>query len=398
VPERTLQALFLAVETTPQQPGHAALWRRTRMLAIATTAAAAAVLTLAALGPFDLLQSTVVPGGPTVPPTLCPSPLASGSIATIAGTGETAADGDGGQATDASIDPSGAGLAVDEDGNVFFSEGVNGSIRRIGTDGIITTVADVSTGADFIFPNGLAFDPSGVLHVSDLEGARIWRVEDDGSTTAVVGTGVHGSAGNDGPALEALVQPAGLAIGPNGDLYFDDLNNFRRVEADGTIHAFAGSTEAGFGGDGGPATEAAFGTAVMGTAVDELGNVYLGDPGNRRIRRVDPEGVVTTFAGTSTFGPRVDGVPALEATLTSSPFGIAVDDGSVYFSEWQTSSVHRVDPSGIITTVAGGRYGDSGDCGLATEAGLAAPGGIAIHDGVLYIVDGGNDRIRVVVL
>ena len=214
VPERTLEALLLAIETTPQQRGLTALWRTPRMLAFATTAAVAAVLTLITLGPLDLLQSTVMPGAPTLPPTLCPSPLASGSIATIAGTGEAGSDGDGGQATDASINPSGAGIAVDRVGNVYFTEGLARSIRRIGTDGVITTVADVSTGADFSFPNGLAFDASGALFVSDLSSARIWRVEEDGGTTAVVGTGVHGTAGNDGPALEATVQPAGLAIEP----------------------------------------------------------------------------------------------------------------------------------------------------------------------------------------
>ena len=181
-------------------------------------------------------------------------------------------------------------------------------------------------------------------------------------------------------------------------MYFDDLNNYRRVDSDGTIHAFAGSTEAGFGGDGGPATEAAFGREVMGMAIDEAGNVYLGDPGNRRIRMVDPEGIVTTIAGSGAIGPSLDPVPALEAPLTSSPFGIAIGvDGSVYFSEWQTSSVRRIDPAGFVTTFAGGRFGETGDCGPASEAGLAAPEGIAIKDGVLYIVDGGNNRIRVVV-
>jgi streptogramin lyase len=369
------------------------------MLTFATAAVAAVILAAIAIGPSAILRRSDAPGAPTLPPTTCPTPLEPGSIATIAGTGRAGSSGDGGRATDASINPTGVGIAVDGAGDVYFSEGSTRSIRRVGTDGLITTVADESTGAGFSYANGLAFDATDALFVSDLESARIWRVEDDGGTTIVAGTGVSGSAGNEGPALDAMIQPAGLAIGPDGDLYFDDLNNYRRVDAEGVIHAFAGTTMPGFGGDGGPAEEAAFGIQVMGVATDPAGNVYLGDPGNRRIRMVDPEGVITTIAGDGTAGPVVDDVPAIDSPLTSSPFGIVVgDDGSVYFTESQTSSIRRIDPAGIITTIAGGRSGDTGDCGPAKDAALSEPQGIAIHDGVLYVADAGNDRIRVIVL
>ena len=294
------------------------------------------------------------------------------------------------------ISPS-VGIAVDQDGNVYFSEEQSRSVRRIGTDGVITTVAGPDTGADFVLPLGLAFGRDGSLYVSDIGASRVWRVEADGSTTAVVGTGTSGTKGNDGPALEAEVQPAGLAIGPQGDMYFDDLNNFRRVDAEGVIHAFAGSTEPGFGGDGGPAIDASFGESVVGIATDDAGDVYLGDPGNLRIRKVDASGTITTFAGTGKSGPSGDGGPALEATLSNSPFGLALDaDGSLYFSEWQRNSVRRIDPAGTVTTVVGGSS-ELGDCGPASDASVLAPQGIAIHDGVLYIVDSGRSRIRMVV-
>ena len=122
------------------------------------------------------------------------------------------------------------------------------------------------------------------------------------------------------------------------------------------------------------------------------GNVYLGDTGNRRIRKVDPTGIIATIAGGGSVGVNADAGPALEASLTNSPFGLAAgDDGSLYFTEWQTSSVRRIDPLGIISTVVGPR-GELGDCGPASEASIATPLGIAVHEGVLYIVDSGHDR------
>ena len=202
VPERTVQALLLAIETTPQQRGLTALWRTHHMLAFATGAAAAALLMLVALGPFDLLQSTVAPGSPTLPPTLCPSPLASGSIATIAGTGEAGSDEDGPSATEARV-AAGWGIAVDDAGNVYFSDQVARAVRRIGTDGSLATVAGPATGAEFVEPQGLAFDEEGTLFVSDIGASRIWRIEADGSGTAVAGTGVSGTKGNEGPAIDA---------------------------------------------------------------------------------------------------------------------------------------------------------------------------------------------------
>jgi trimeric autotransporter adhesin len=401
VPERTVQAVLLAVESTSQRRGLRTPWRTTRMMTFSMTAAAVAVTAIVSLGSLGVLEPSPAPGA-AMPPTACPTPLASGGIATIAGTGgfasPTGPSGDGGPATEADISP-GMGIAVDDAGNVYFSEEAHNRIRRIGTDGIITTVAGPSTGADLGRPGGLAFDANGTLYVSDLGASRVWRVEKDGSTTAVVGTGTSGSSGNEGPAIDADVQPAGLAIGPQGDLYFDDLNNYRRVDADGIIHAFAGSTTPGFEGDGGPAVDAMFGRSVIGIAIDRDGSVYLGDPGNLRIRKVDPSGTISTVAGTGKGGPSGDGGPALEANLTSSPYALAVgDDGSLFFSEWQRGAVRKIDPSGIVTTVAGGGTGfENGDCGVASEASLMEPQGIAVHGGVLYVVDAGHNRIRVVV-
>ena len=155
---------------------------------------------------------------------------------------------------------------------------------------------------------------------------------------------------------------------------------------------------AGFSGDGGPAVAATLGEEVLGVAVDPEGNVYLGDQGNHRIRKVDPSGTITTMAGTGAFGSTGDGGLATAATLEK-PRSIAVDDaGDVYVADWGTNTVRKIDAAGVITTVAGtGSAGFSGDCGPAASAQLDQPYGLAVRDGALFISDEGNHRIRMVV-
>ena len=131
---------------------------------------------------------------------------------------------------------------------------------------------------------------------------------------------------------------------------------------------------------------------------DALGNVYLADTGNQRIRRVGADGIITTVAGSGERGYSGDGGPAVEAALNDPVIIAVADDGTLYFSDHHNHVVRKVTPDGIISTVAGtGIKGFSGDCGPATEAMLDQPWGIALHDGVLYIVDMGNQRIRMVV-
>ena len=148
-------------------------------------------------------------------------------------------------------------------------------------------------------------------------------------------------------------------------------------------------------GDGGPATEAALSHPSY-VAVDTAGNLYVSDFLANRVRKVDPEGVITTVAGTGAAGFSGDGGPAIAAEL-SFPTGIAFDgDGNLYLSDADNNRVRKVDPAGVITTVAGtGAPGFSGDGGPATAAELDAPAGLAVSaDGRLYIADQGNDRVR----
>ena len=165
---------------------------------------------------------------------------------------------------------------------------------------------------------------------------------------------MFGSSGNEGPALDAEIAAAIVTVGPRGDIYFDDLNAFRTVDTAGVIHAFAGTGVAGFSGDDGPAVEATIGLSdpvTLGVAADGAGNVYVGDPSNHRIRKVDSAGVITTVAGTGIAGQTGDHGPAVDATVDS-PGQLAVDAaGDLFFTD--TGSVRRIDAAGVITTVAG---------------------------------------------
>ncbi len=250
-------------------------------------------------------------------------------------------------------------------------------------------------------PHGLAVDPDGNLYIADVSNHRIRRVDPSGTITTIAGTGTRGYSGDNGPASRAQLQfPRGVAVDRAGNLYIADSNNrrIRQVDPSGIITTFAGTGEEGPSGDGGPAVQAAIGTTERVT-VDRTGNLYFSVGSQFSVRRVDPSGTITTYArDAGRFGSDVgDGGPAVEASLKG-PRGVAVDgEGSLYIADLGNDRIRRVDPSGIITTVAGiGEYGDGpGDGGPAVEASLKGPRGVAVDgEGSLYIADLGNDRIR----
>jgi sugar lactone lactonase YvrE len=345
-----------------------------------------------------------------LPPTACPlgNVLDSGDIATIAGTGAPGYSGDDGPAIAATVSTQYSGaVAVDASGAIYVSDTLNHVIRRIGWDGRISafagTGANGHTGdggpalaATFEKPGGLAFDAAGDLYVADS--GRIRKIDGrTGTISPVAGTGTVGSSGNGGPATDADISATQVSVGPDGRLYFDDANNFRTIDPDGTIRTFAGTGVAGYSGDGGPAIEATFGE-VNGVAFGPDGVVYLGDAGGHRIRRVDAMGIVSTVAGTGTAGYSGDGGRALEATFSYPGFLVADPAGNLFAADAIANVVRRIGADGTVTTVAGtGVGGFSGDCGPGSTAKLAFPTSLAYHDGILYLVDANNDRVRMVV-
>jgi RHS repeat-associated protein len=247
-------------------------------------------------------------------------------------------------------------------------------------------------------PRGGAVAPDGSFYFADSGNDRVRRVGTDGIITTVAGSGTRGFSGDGGPATQAnLGAPFDVAVAPDGSFYIVDSQNnrIRRVSPDGIITSVAGGGSSS-PGDGGPATQASLSLFISGgVAVGPDGSFFIADPIDNRIRRVGPNGIITTVAGTGNGGFSGDGGLATQANL-GSPTGVAVaPDGSIYIAE-QSSRVRRVGPDGIITTVAGtGTQGFSGDGGLATQANLFFSQSMAVApDGSFYIGDYQNNRIR----
>ncbi|WP_078897107.1 NHL repeat-containing protein [Streptomyces rimosus] len=220
----------------------------------------------------------------------------------------------------------------------------------------------------------------------------------DGVIATVAGTGAAGYLSDGGPApLTKLHLPLGLAVDKQGNLYIADRYNHRvrKVTPDGIITTIAGNGQAGYVSDGGPAIATKLNEPID-VDVDDAGNVYIADGANHRVRKVTPAGTITTVAGTGEGGYVSDGGPAI-ATKINYPHGIAVDrEENLYFSEWSNHRVRKVTPTGTITTIAGnGQAGYVSDGGPATSTKLYHPSGLTVDsEGNLYIADFLNHRVR----
>jgi len=313
-----------------------------------------------------------------------------GIISTIAGNGFQSFGGDGGAATAAFLS-SAEGIALDASGNLYIADTYNYRIRKMATDGTITTVGGgnfpgfsgdggPATAAALSFPSAIAVHVSGDLYITVNN--RIRKVTTDGTITTIAGNGTPGFGGDNGPATGAtLAYPSGIAVDGSGNLYIADSanNRIRKIAANGTITTVAGSGTAGFGGDGGPATAAML-YRPLDIAVDGSGTLYIVDAVNRRIRRIAVDGTITTVAGNGISGSSGDGGPATAATLDY-PTRVAVDgSGNLYVSDELGHRIRRVAAGGTITTIAGnGTEGFTGDGGPATAGGLSSPSGIAVR-------------------
>ena len=311
-------------------------------------------------------------------------------------------------------------IAFDAEGNWYISEWVGGGNSRIdkvdafglltryaGTGGVGFSADGVAApSADLACVSGLAFDPGGNLNFTDGCNHRVRRIDKHGIITTVAGSGPTccdggspGFSGDGGPATSArLWGPTDITFDRDGNLYISDTGNnrIRKVDRQGIITTVAGNGTRGFAGDGGPATAAnldLFGySASMG--VDAAGNVYVAENQNGRVRKIDPQGIITTIAGNG--GPTVSGDGGL-ATAAALPglTGLAVDaEGNLFVCSWATSEsfdarVRKIDRRGIITTVVGtGALNFSGDGRPALSATLSGCQGIALDaHGNLFIAD-----------
>jgi trimeric autotransporter adhesin len=214
----------------------------------------------------------------------------------------------------------------------------------------------------------------------------------------VAGNGISAFSGDNGAAATAsLSEPFGLAVDAVGNLYIADTSNhrIRKIDTSGIITTVAGNGTESFSGDGGAATSATLNTPI-GVAVDTAGNLYIADAFNNRIRKVNAAGVITTVAGNGDARFSGDHAAATSASL-SAPFGVAVDKaGNVYIADTSSHRIRKVDTSGMINTVAGnGTEGFSGDGGPAARASLNFPTGVTVdRAGNLFITDQSNNRIR----
>ena len=330
---------------------------------------------------------------------------ANGVINTVAGGGDVSNIGDGGQATAASLGIIFGGVAIDASGNIFIPDGFNNLIRKVAANGIITTVAG-NGGGDFsgdggpaIYaqikqPTGVSIDAAGNIFISSTY--RVRKVTTNGIINTVAGNGTGGFYGDGGAATAAeLYFPDDVVIDASGSLIIADLidSRIRKVSTNGIITTFAGNGTGGFSGDGGPATSAQITPA--GLVIDNAGNILIAG-GSNRIRKIDANGIITTIAGTGTFGYSGDGGPATSAEF-SFPTALAIDaTGNIFIADRNNNCIRKITTDGIITTVAGnGTAGFSGDGGTATAAQLSLPLGVAVDAaGNIFISDAANNRIR----
>jgi len=336
---------------------------------------------------------------------------AQGTITTIAGTGVGGYSGDGGPAVNAQLSGP-AGVAVDANGNVYFTDSNNGRVRKVSTNGTITTIAGCgavtvacalvglgdggpATAPFLAGPVDVTVDTAGNVYFSDSGNQRIRKIDASGNLSTVAGGGTQ-TPGDGGPATAARLRDVeGIALDGLGNLYFTEGqgHRIRKIDASGTLTTIAGDGTLGFTGDGGPAVNARVNLPI-GIAADSAGNVYIADTNNFRVRRINPAGIITTIAGNGTVVNFANNVLGTSTSL-SSPQGVEVDSaGNLYIAEALGYRIRKLDTAGIITTVAGGGT-NLGDGGPATSARFTLPRKVVIDAaGALYIADSQGNRIR----
>ena len=337
----------------------------------------------------------------------------SGVIETLAGTGEAGDSGDGGDCAAARLNgPS--SCALDGAGSLFVADTQNNCVRVVDlVDWTIERFAGTgeagyegdggpATEATFAGPTGLAAGRDGDVFICDTGNHVVRRVSgSDGAVTTVAGTGEAGYGGDGGPATEARLDgPSGVALDGRGGLVICEItgHRVRRVDLEsGEISTVAGTGEAASAEDGSKADGAPL-NAPSAVAVDGEGNVCVAEAGGNRIVRIGVDGVLRVVSGTGQAGASGDGGPAMAATYRG-PMGLSFDgQGDLYVADTGNHAVRViVEADGAVFRVAGGRRGFSGDGGDSVAASLSRPQGCAADEGgTVYITDTENHRLRAV--
>jgi trimeric autotransporter adhesin len=321
----------------------------------------------------------------------------AGILTTLAGNGIPSYSEDGVAATAAQLNgPS--GVAVSRFGVIYVADTQNQRVRAtsmVGGFGLVTLAGNGTPGfnGEIVLPRnallngpaGVAADDAGNWYVADTANNRVRKVQPGGNLFTIAGNGNASYFGDGGLGTKGSVNhPEGVAADAAGNVYIADTldHAVRKVTPDGVITTLAGTGNPGYSGDGGPAKQARL-SLPRGVAVDASGNVYVADSGNNQVRRIDALGTITTV---DTGGALAD------------PRGVAVDRaGNLYIADTGNHRVRRVSPGSLVTTIAGdGTCCYSGDGGLALGAQLNQPWGLAVDaNGNVYVADAGNNAIRI---
>ncbi|MBT4374554.1 MAG: hypothetical protein HOD16_02575 [Nitrospina sp.] len=300
------------------------------------------------------------------------------------------------------------GIATDPRGNIYISHRSQNRIRKLSPNGTITTIAgngiagfsgdDVpALESSLNFPAGLVFD-KGNLYVADRNNHRIRKIDSNGIISTVAGTGIPKCCNDNGLAVAAHLHfPSDIDVDTDGNLYISDRSNnrIRKVNSDGIITTIAGVGEPGYGGDFGPADKALL-KYPFGISLDNKGNFYIADRGNNRVRKIDQRGIITTIAGDGTHSFGGDYGPANQSSLAF-PTDVIVDSlGIVYIADRNNNRVRKIDPLGVITTLMGLSQTEfNGDNEISAETTLHLPFALALNgEDRLLVVDRNHFRVR----
>lgn len=274
------------------------------------------------------------------------------------------------------------GLAVASDGMLYVADQYDFAIRKITPAGVVTTFAGSTTtgsadgtgsAAQFNYPCGVTVASDGTVYVADTYNFKIRKITPAGVVTTLAGSAAWGLADGTGTAAQ-FYYPVGIAVASDGTVYVSDVGSgkIRKITPEGVVTTFAGNGTSGYADGTGTAAQFNY---PYGLAIASDGTLYVADSGNYRIRKITPQGVVTTFAGSGTAG-YADGT-GTDAQLNQ-PYGITIaSDGMIYVADTNNNIIRKITPAGVVTTLAGSGTSGHAD-GTGTTAQFGGPRGIGV--------------------